>query len=199
MTYAETLAHFGSAGALYRAAADGTVEQVRAKYFLLAKHGVPHHPQHAPYIPRSWWKLPHHARFEAERIVFQEIGLVDWGRPDTSPEYGGRASAIAAYEVEFLVPAAALPAQRARRKKKTKPKGAPREYDHEAVRQAAENYIKDNGLPRSNELLMEKVEDALGPKAPKKTWLKKLISPIFKREDAKRKKAKRGRDKLKSH
>jgi hypothetical protein len=76
-----------------------------------------------------------------------------------------------------------------RKKRKKRWKGAPRDYDYDAVCQVAETYIKDIGLPRSCKALMETLELRLGNSAPKTTLMKQLVGPIFKREDAKREKA----------
>jgi hypothetical protein len=86
---------------------------------------------------------------------------------------------------------------------KKKQGGRPPEYDYDAIRQAAKDYIRGTGLPISNELLAEKVggmieeENALKEKPkerisiPKRTLMTELTAPIFKRADAKRKKNKR--------
>jgi hypothetical protein len=98
-------------------------------------------------------------------------------------------------------PAAAKPAALEQQRKK--PQGAPREFNYDIVREFTENYIKENGLPRSNEMLMEKVRDAITAKnalkknakerisIPKTTLMKKITAPIFKRRKAEREEAER--------
>jgi hypothetical protein len=69
-------------------------------------------------------------------------------------------------------------------RKRRRPRGAPREYDRDAIRAVAEDYIKNNGCPRSNRLLCEKLPDLCKTRhifVPEERWLQHIVSPVFKR------------------
>jgi hypothetical protein len=77
---AEAPALYGSTAALYRALANGDV-LARAKYFLvgkrLAPHGLPSDLKNGEIIPGNYWKSPYRVWFEAVRIAFLPVGLME--------------------------------------------------------------------------------------------------------------------------
>jgi hypothetical protein len=80
---------------------------------------------------------------------------------------------------------------RLRKRKKTgfKSSGRPRDFNIPLIRETAENYIADNGLPRTiggDGGLIEKVQNILGDKnVPGKSDAYKIIGPIWRRAEAK--------------
>jgi hypothetical protein len=84
-------------------------------------------------------------------------------------------------------PKARSPNKRKKRKRRTPSRrGRPRDFTHEQIRDLAEGYIKDHGLPRTRpglkpslRALCKKVKDTCPIKLPKRTQLQKILRPVF--------------------
>ena len=84
-------------------------------------------------------------------------------------------------------PKARPPNKRKKRKQRTpNRRGRPRDFTHEQIRDLAEGYIKDHGLPRTRpglkpslRALCKKVKDTCPIKLPKRTQLQKILRPVF--------------------
>ena len=108
--------------------------------------------------------------------------------PSPSTIYGIKVSRAAALA---LLPAVAKKPTKAGKRKSTKPVGRPPDYDRDAIASVAENYIRDNGCPRTQVRLREKVEDACDAARPRivvpaPTLFKDIVRPIWHRHRSKK-------------
>jgi hypothetical protein len=99
--------------------------------------------------------------------------------PDTV--YGTKVSRAAALA---LLPS--MSQQRQKRKRKPARRvGRPRDYEHDAIAGLTADYIHNNGLPRTQALLCEKVADACRDhkphsiEVPSPTLLKDIVRPVW--------------------
>lgn len=96
---------------------------------------------------------------------------------------------VFAIKVSRAATLALLPSQPQKRKR-PKGHGRPREYDHAAIARVTEDYISENGLPKTQALLREKVENGCREESisvPGDTLLKKITSPIWRHHRKSRK------------
>jgi hypothetical protein len=98
-------------------------------------------------------------------------------------EFDQRYPAAATTEQQVGINPAKKQTEKAHKKQKHKG-GRPRDYDHDAIEQLTENYIRDNGLPPTLSRLAEKVEHACNKaqpriRVPQSTQFEAILRPIF--------------------
>ena len=134
--------------------------------------------------------------YRIQRSLFKHVPLTAQRQMEPADSFSTTWSPFDEYEV---VPVELPPSSRKTTspKRKRKPAGLvgrPRDYEHGAIAGLAEDYIRNNGLPRTQTLLREKVADACRNhkprtiEVPSETVLKEITRPVWWRFATKRRK-----------